>query len=149
MIHSLCVCFFSSFFPGKCKESRVYLLSGMHWPITNLNPSQHFLLFKKLKEKKKKHDQMFVPHQQAIRTSSKRLFLNFYYSSWQIQSLAALFHTPVQMLIDIIDQPVSWQQLSAFLQPGAPPGFLGPAGRCAIWGPQSNSIKQLWVCVIF
>lgn len=25
----------------------VYLLSGMHWPITNLNPSQHFLLEEK------------------------------------------------------------------------------------------------------
>lgn len=25
-------------------EQMVYLLSGMHWPITNLNPLQHFLL---------------------------------------------------------------------------------------------------------
>lgn len=32
--------------PAVCM---VYLLSGMHWPITNLNPSQHFLLEKQRK----------------------------------------------------------------------------------------------------
>ena len=40
------------------QASFFYLLSGMHWPITNLKPSQHFLL----QTKERQHQTIITTH---------------------------------------------------------------------------------------